>query len=69
MLKGYCSTMLVRFEFRGLGKAQAIGQYTRIHKSMWLDEDDTIVGASVVGPHATDLLTELSLSCRFGVNC
>ena len=49
------------FEFRGLGKAQAIG---KLHGSVKVltDDNDVIVGASVVGPHATDLLTELTLS-------
>ncbi len=31
------------------------------------DENDTIIGASLVGPHVTDLLTELSFSCRFRI--
>ena len=31
------------------------------------DEDDTIIGASLVGPHVTDLLTELSLAVGLGL--
>ena len=31
------------------------------------DSEDKIVGASVVGPHATDLLTELSLAVHLGL--
>ena len=49
------------FEFRGLGKAQAIGKLQGSVKVL-TDDNDVIVGASVVGPHATDLLTELTLA-------
>ena len=52
------------FEFRGLGKAQAIGKLQGSVKIL-VDENDVIVGASVVGPHATDLLTELTLAVHF----
>lgn len=55
-----------QFEFRGLGKAQAIG-YTQGFIKVLADSEDKIVGASVVGPHATDLLTELSLAVHLGL--
>ena len=50
-----------QFDFRALGKAQAIGNFQGFIKVI-ADENDVIVGASIVGPHATDLLTELSLA-------
>ncbi|RDY24146.1 dihydrolipoyl dehydrogenase [Romboutsia maritimum] len=50
-----------QFDFRGLGKAQAIGHFQGFIKIL-ADNDDKIVGAAIVGPHATDLLTELSLA-------
>jgi len=50
-----------QFDFRTLGKAQAIGHFQGFIKVI-ADENDVIVGASIVGPHATDLLTELSLA-------
>ena len=55
-----------RFEFRSLGKAKAIGKLQGFIKVM-TDEDDTIIGASLVGPHVTDLLTELSLAVGLGL--
>ena len=55
-----------RFEFRALGKAKAIGKLQGFIKVM-TDEDDTIIGASLVGPHVTDLLTELSLAVGLGL--
>ncbi|MBQ3421867.1 MAG: FAD-dependent oxidoreductase, partial [Romboutsia sp.] len=55
-----------QFDFRGLGKAQAIGHFQGFIKVL-ADSEDKIVGASVVGPHATDLLTELSLAVHLGL--
>ncbi|MGL6292339.1 dihydrolipoyl dehydrogenase [Eubacterium aggregans] len=53
------------FDFRMLGKAQAIGKIQGFVKII-TNDDDVIIGAAVVGPHATDLLAELSLAvhCR-----
>ncbi|ABR48185.1 dihydrolipoamide dehydrogenase [Alkaliphilus metalliredigens QYMF] len=50
-----------KFEFRGLGKAQAIGHFQGFVKVL-VDDQDVIIGAAIVGPHATDLLAELSLA-------
>ena len=55
-----------QFDFRGLGKAQAMGHFQGFIKVL-ADSNDKIVGASVVGPHATDLLTELSLAVHLGL--
>ena len=55
-----------QFDFRGLGKAQAIGHYQGFIKIL-ANEQDQIIGASIIGPHATDLLTELSLAVHLGL--
>lgn len=55
-----------QFDFRALGKAQAIGHFQGFIKIL-ADENDKIIGASMVGPHATDLLTELSLAVHLGL--
>ena len=55
-----------RFDFRGLGKAKAIGKIQGFVKVL-VDEDDVIIGATLVGPHCTDLLTELSLAVGLGL--
>ena len=55
-----------QFDFRALGKAQAIGQFQGFIKIL-SDKEDKIIGASIVGPHATDLLTELSLAVHLGL--
>jgi dihydrolipoamide dehydrogenase len=55
-----------QFDFRALGKAQAIGHFQGFIKIL-SDKQDKIIGASIVGPHATDLLTELSLAVHLGL--
>ncbi|MEG2245943.1 MAG: dihydrolipoyl dehydrogenase [Peptostreptococcaceae bacterium] len=55
-----------QFDFRALGKAQAIGHFQGFIKIL-ADKQDKIIGASIVGPHATDLLTELSLAVHLGL--
>lgn len=55
-----------QFDFRALGKAQAIGHFQGFIKIL-ADKNDRIIGASIVGPHATDLLTELSLAVHLGL--
>ncbi|MDO4288310.1 MAG: dihydrolipoyl dehydrogenase [Eubacterium sp.] len=54
------------FDFRGLGKAQAIGKLQGFVKVI-VDDKDVIIGAAVVGPHGTDLLAELSLAVHVGL--
>ncbi|MBS6024111.1 MAG: dihydrolipoyl dehydrogenase [Paeniclostridium sordellii] len=55
-----------QFDFRALGKAQAIGHFQGFIKII-VNQEDKIIGASIVGPHATDLLTELSLAVHLGL--
>lgn len=55
-----------QFDFRALGKAQAIGHFQGFIKIL-ADKNDKMIGASIVGPHATDLLTELSLAVHLGL--
>ena len=55
-----------QFDFRALGKAQAIGHFQGFIKIL-ADQEDKLIGASIVGPHATDLLTELSLAVHLGL--
>ena len=61
-----CEYNVGQFDFRALGKAQAIGHFQGFIKVL-ANSEDKIVGASIVGPHATDLLTELSLAVHLGL--
>lgn len=55
-----------QFDFRALGKAQVIGKYQGFIKII-VDAEDKIIGAAIVGPHATDLLAELTLAVHIGI--
>ncbi|AEE90511.1 Dihydrolipoyl dehydrogenase [Tepidanaerobacter acetatoxydans Re1] len=55
------------FDFRGLGKAQVIDKIQGFVKVI-TDENDKLIGASVVGPNATDLLAELTLAVHLGLS-
>ncbi len=55
-----------KFEFRGLGKAQTIGKFQGFVKVI-VGEDDRILGASIIGASATELLTELTLAVHLGL--
>lgn len=55
-----------KFDFRGLGKAQASGHFQGFVKIL-ADNEDRIIGASIVGAHATDLLAELTLAVELGL--
>ncbi len=55
-----------RFDFRGLGKAQAMGKFQGFVKVV-TDEKDVIIGAAIIGERATDMLAELTLACEFGL--
>ena len=54
------------FDFRSLGKAQIIGKIQGQVKII-VDEQDVIIGASIVGPEATDLLAELTMAVHLGL--
>jgi dihydrolipoamide dehydrogenase len=54
------------FEFRALGKAHAIGEIAGFVKIISEEETDRIVGAHIIGPHASDLIHELAVAMRTG---
>ncbi|MDF2879728.1 MAG: lpdA [Clostridiaceae bacterium] len=53
-----------KFDFRSLGKAQAIGKIQGFVKII-ANSENKIIGASIVGPHATDMLGELTLAVQY----
>lgn len=54
------------FDFRALGKAQIIRKIQGQVKII-VDEQDVIIGASIIGPEATDLLAELTMAVHLGL--
>lgn len=51
------------FDFKGLGKAQASGKTSGFVKVL-TDDNDVIVGAAIVGAHATDMLQVLTTATQ-----
>lgn len=52
--------------FRGLGKAQALGEIAGQAKLIWDTRTRKILGVHIVGPHATDIISEGTLALRMG---
>lgn len=55
-----------KFDFRGLGKAQAMGKFQGFVKVI-TDENDVIIGGAIIGERATDMLGELTVACELGI--
>ncbi|MEW6214349.1 MAG: dihydrolipoyl dehydrogenase [Nitrospirota bacterium] len=55
------------FQFRTLGKAHAIGEITGFIKIIADGDSDRILGAHIIGPHASDLIHEAALAIKNGL--
>jgi dihydrolipoamide dehydrogenase len=56
-----------RFQFRGLGKAHAIGEISGLFKIISERESDKILGAHIIGAHASDLIHEIAVAMEKGL--
>lgn len=56
-----------RFQFRGLGKAHAMGEIAGFVKIVADSETDMVLGAHIIGPHASDLVHECALAIKAGL--
>ncbi len=56
-----------RFQFRGLGKAHAMGEISGMVKILTEKTTDRVIGVHICGAHATDLIQEGALAVRKGV--
>jgi dihydrolipoamide dehydrogenase len=54
------------FDFRGLGKSQAMGETSGQVKMISNSENGKILGVHLIGPHATDLVAEGALAIKLG---
>jgi dihydrolipoamide dehydrogenase len=61
------STRIGRFQFRGLGKAHAMGEIAGFIKILAEEQTDAILGAHIIGPHASDLIHELAVAMQHGL--
>lgn len=55
-----------RFQFRGLGKAHAMGEITGMVKIIANEATDKVLGMHICGAHATDLIHEGALAMQMG---
>lgn len=56
------------FQFRELGKAQAMGELAGMFKVICEKESGKILGAHIAGAHATDLIAEAALAIQNGLS-
>jgi dihydrolipoamide dehydrogenase len=56
-----------RFQFRGLGKAHAIGEIAGFIKIIAEEQTDKVLGAHIIGPHASDLIHEVAVAMQNGL--
>jgi dihydrolipoamide dehydrogenase len=56
-----------KFPFAANGKAKAVGEAEGFVQIISEAGTDKIIGAQIMGPHATDLIHELALAIRLGV--
>ncbi len=54
------------FEFRALGKAHAMGEISGFIKIIGEERTDRILGAHIIGPHASDLIHEVAVAMKTG---
>ncbi len=55
------------FQFRALGKAHAMGEIAGMLKVIADKETDRLLGAHIIGPHASDLIHEAALAIKSGL--
>jgi dihydrolipoamide dehydrogenase len=56
-----------KFQFRGLGKAHAMGEISGLFKIISEQESDKILGAHIIGAHASDLVHEIAVAMEKGL--
>ena len=64
--KGF-SVRIGRFQYRGLGKAHAMGEITGMVKIVADTGTDNILGAHIIGAHASDMIHELAVAMQHGL--
>ncbi len=55
------------FQFRGLGKAHAMGEIAGMLKIVADADTDKVLGVHIIGPHASDLVHEGALAIKSGL--
>ncbi len=58
---------VARFPFKSLGMGQAMGEVEGLVKIIADSQTDQILGAHIIGAHASDLISEIALAMRAGI--
>ena len=61
------SILTGHFQYRALGKAHAMGEISGIFKVIADRKTDRLLGAHIIGPHASDIIHEAALAIRAGL--
>ncbi len=56
-----------KFPFSASGKALAMGETDSFLKMIADNDEETVLGVHIIGPHATDIIHEAALAIRMGV--
>lgn len=56
-----------RFPFAASGKALTIGEDDGLVRLVVDEETDHVIGAQIIGPHATELIAEVALAVKYGL--
>ncbi|MFA4991850.1 MAG: dihydrolipoyl dehydrogenase [Candidatus Omnitrophota bacterium] len=56
-----------KFLFSAIGKSHVLGETDGFIKLVVENKTDKILGGQIIGPHATELIAELSLCVQFGI--
>lgn len=56
-----------RFPFRALGRSHAMGEISGMVKIITDAKTDRIIGAHIIGPHASDLIAEAAVAMKAGL--
>ena len=56
-----------KFQFRALGKAHAMGEIAGLFKIISEEGTDKILGAHIIGAHASDLIHEIAVAMEKGL--
>ncbi|MFH1854307.1 MAG: dihydrolipoyl dehydrogenase [Candidatus Omnitrophota bacterium] len=56
-----------KFLFSAIGKAQVLGETDGFIKLVVNNDNDRIIGAQIIGPHATELIAEVLPCIQFGI--
>ena len=59
-----CPVKVARFPFKSLGMGQTVGELEGLVKIISHAQTDQILGAHIIGPHASDLICEIALAMK-----